>query len=373
MKGVIKMVSKIPAFLYVVLLSLVSSYIFYTILQNKWPDLYDHAVLYTKPWGPEIYSHVLYFLVLAIVTFNSTAPATVYLATIIVLTGCVVWKYAIITDFIQQHSLRKPAMAFFAFCLCFIHAIPYRFPEFYIGQFTGNVLHNSTTIMLVPLALLQFRYSLDLLKKYQDSTSYKLIVVTILANLVKPNFFLCYATVFPVVLFYINAYRLNRRFFLSVIHIFAGVLVLVFEYLVTYRGSDHSAGLLIAPFRVWDHYTANKLAALLSSLLFPLIYSLLFLKKVLREMMLLYAWLLYICGLAIFILFCESGSRMYHGNFIWQMVPCTLVLFMVSLVSWSAQVFQRFHWKNLLCLSAFSLHVLAGAAYVIKIIKLGFW
>jgi hypothetical protein len=375
MKGVIKLISRIPVFLYVILLSLVSSYIFYTILQNKWPDLYDHAVMYTKPWGPEIYSHVLYFLVLAIVTLNSNAPGAVYLATIIVLTGCVTWKFAVIAGFLRRHSLRRPTtgFAFLAFSLCFVHSIPFRVSEFYIGQFTGNVWHNSTTIMLVPLALLQFRYSLHLLNNYQSSTSYKLILVTVLANLVKPNFFLCYAAVFPLFLFYMNAYRLNGRFFLSLIHIFAGVLVLVFEYLVTYQGSDHSAGLLIAPFRVWDHYTGNKLLALVSSLLFPLLYVFLFLKRVLREMELLYAWLLYSCGLAIFILFCESGTRMYHGNFIWQMVPCTLVLFMVSLVSWSRHMFKWFHWKNLLCLSAFSLHVMAGPAYIVKIIKLGFW
>src|SRR5438552_6851808 len=119
--------------------------------------------------------------------------------------------------------------------------------------------------MLLPLALLQFIYSLKILEDDDRKIQAKLVTVTVLSLLVKPNFFLCYAAVFPLFLFGRCGWRLNKRFFYGITHIVIGGVVLFLELLVTYTKKDNGVGIAFSPFVVWDHFTGSKTICLLTS------------------------------------------------------------------------------------------------------------
>lgn len=380
--GVINRLKKDAFLFYVFLLASVSACVSYAIITNRWPDIYLQVVLMMNKWGPEVYSHILYFLLVRSITFSSTNLHVVFLAIIFLLAFFTIWKYIIIYRltgrYARENNIRisGSVIAFMSFCLCLVHSIPYRWPNWYIGQFTGNIWHNPTTIMLVPFALLQFGYSLDLLRGYDRVINNKLILFTILAILIKPNFFICYAIIFPPLLLVRNLFRLDRRFYLSMAHVLAGGVILIIEYVVTYQGNKGKADILVRPFLVWDFYVNSRLTALITSVFFPLLYSLLNFKYVIKNTMLTYAWLLFISGLCLFILFCESGPRMFDANFIWQMVPCTLILFVAITLDWLKTLSQKrinpWGIRNGVFTFSFLLHVMAGALYIPKLIRFGF-
>lgn len=363
------------------LLAVLGSILFYIQISRQQPDIYLHSLLYLQPWGPAIYGHILYFVLLAPASGFSANISAVNTGAIILLTLALLLKFFLLQFFLKRlgsdiplFRLRKSLPSIIAFLLCIVHPIPFRKEPFMVGYLPGNSWHNSTAILEAPLALLLFYLAIRLLKKYDTRQMVALCIFVLLSNLAKPNFFLIFAPVYLLLLFTMASHSLNRRFWLSTIPIILGTALLIIEYHIVYSAAD-GEGIGISPFLVWDHITPLKWEyCLLGSFAFPLTYLVLAGPSILKDQLLLFSWLLAFSGVLIFILFYEKGSRIYHANFSWQTVPAMQLLFLSTMIHWLRHMrLKVFQLSNIACLLVFSLHVTAGLVYICKIIKYGNW
>jgi len=108
------------------------------------------------------------------------------------------------------------------------------------------------------------------------------------------------------------------------------------------------------------------------SLLFPLLYTLINLPKMLKSLLFWYTFLSFAVSVLIFLFISESGPRASHGNFYWQIVICTWLCFFISLLS----LLKDFNnsgksFKNMMLATVFSIHVIIGIIYFVNILITG--
>ena len=378
------MQKKIQQYTPIAILSLVlligSAFLFSAQIGRRDPDIYLHSLLSLQQWDREVYSHVLYFLLLKIFSGFSTDLNDVNRTAIILLSIATVFKYLVINYILKKnishtfYGNRSWIIALISFSLCIIHAIPLGKANFMPGLFTATNWHNSTIIMQTPLALLQFYLSYQLLIRFSGKSIVLLSITIILSNLLKPNFFLCFAPIYTLLIAFECRFRFNTRFLLSVLPVMIGIIILAIEYWLIYS-SGGEGGIGIHFFLVWDHFITMKWLALLFSFAFPGVYLLLNFSYVKTDKMLVFAWLIVLLGLLIFIAFYEKGERMFHANFIWQMVPAMLIPFLTTIINWVKRMDKEgsslFQLKNIICMMVFLIHVLAGCVYIYKVIHYG--
>ena len=377
---ILKNKKHIYAFAFIIILILLSKLIFTAQVERHEPDIYLHSRLVLQPWGAEIYSHILYFVLLEIVSGFSNNLENINSAAEIILIFFTALKFVLLFYIIDKSSNKELIVKLpwfpggLAFLLSIIHAIPFDRHHLLLGYFPPNSWHNSTAIMQVPFALLQFYMALRLLKEYKIKDCIILSIFIIVSNLIKPNFFLCFAPAYLILLLQAVDWKLNMRFFLSLLPVFLGASILFAEYLVTY---GESAGIGFGLFEVWNHLTTIKYWCLLGSFMFPLVYTFLNYNTLFKSRAFLFAILQTTIGLVIFFTLYEKGTRMYHANFIWQIIPSSLILFTVLVIhqlgSFSLRKSYIFQIKNLVSPVFFLLHVFAGIIYMYKIITLDIW
>jgi hypothetical protein len=110
----------------------------------------------------------------------------------------------------------------------------------------------------------------------------------------------------------------------------AGVLALGFLLVVAYGGVADDSSIVLMPL----HFDGDPLYALpyklLLSLAFPLAVTFAY-PQARRDAPLLLAWAIFGVALLQSLLFNESGSRMYHGNFLWGRAISGWVLFALAM------------------------------------------
>ncbi|HSC40002.1 MAG TPA: hypothetical protein VLD19_19095, partial [Chitinophagaceae bacterium] len=235
----------VPAFMISVMLIVIAVVLFTVQVNRHSPDIYLHSELNMKPWGAEIYSHPFYFLLLKAVSGFSANIDVVNNAAIVILT-LFTWLKMLLVYMVLKANVRNTApivndrqLWAVAFFLSIIHAIPVGRYPLMLGYFTANSWHNSTIITDIPFALLQFYWASLLLRQYSRRLVYCLSLATILSVLSKPNFFLCFAPVYMLLMFCMAGRRFNKRFLLSVLPVIAGSAVMAAAYWLTYSFSPN--------------------------------------------------------------------------------------------------------------------------------------
>ncbi len=271
----------------------------------------------------------------------------------------------------------------FSLALLFTFSLPMRLfytgGYFYLGQIPPNVWHNSTTIFLMPFALLLFWCSY--LQINDPSNMERVLVLSILSALnifVKPSFIFAFVVVYPLYMFTKNLKRSTVRLFMvNMTPVFLAGVLTVLMYLLIYSFSFGTinvvhvgkSGVGIRPFLVWQRFSPNILLSVALSILFPAAYILLRPQER-REVLLRYAWALYAIAVLIFIIFDETGPRAFHGNFFWQTVVCSYTLFFSTCLRLGRdlQTTGWRDWKNLLLLLCLGTHVVSGMVYLPSIV-----
>lgn len=216
-------------------------------------------------------------------------------------------------------------------------AIPYRFISgesyFYYASFSPTVWHNSTIIAAMPFSLLLFWWSAKELENPDKKRILRLSLVAILLILIKPSFSFIYCPVFGL-LFFIK-YQFKKKY---IIHytpvVISGLLILV-QWLVIYQFGTEALGkssVIFDPLGHWNIWSnPNTLhIAIAASYLAPLI-ALYAIDKSL-DWKSIYATVLVIVALLLYLFIAESGDRFVHGNFYWQIVPATNILYLLAFV-----------------------------------------
>ena len=112
-------------------------------------------------------------------------------------------------------------LLFVVFLLLLVCPIPYANPfnplvNYFLGKVSPNIWHNSTTIFLMPFAILLFWKSYQVLSGTQKENTLLISMLVILNVFIKPSFFFVYVSVFPILLLF--QFGISRSFFIKLIN-----------------------------------------------------------------------------------------------------------------------------------------------------------
>jgi hypothetical protein len=236
----------------------------------------------------------------------------------------------------------------------------------YLGYIHISTYHNPTTILLRPLALIQFLFVLQFLRSNPPGipTLIGLTVLSLIAAYAKPSYAL---TLLPMLFVLICVRALRRQSLQWGIPLALGLpsaVALVWQTLVV---SDTRGGIGFDPFSVLLMYSPDVGTVLLKivmSSLFPLAIVLLFPRRALDDSAIVLGWGIYLIAVTQVILLTETYQA-DAGNFFWGPYIALLILFIVSLrLLVEVLLTQR---EN-----AVSRLARAGAVSVILLVHMGF-
>lgn len=355
---------------------IMASWTVISIIQNQ-VDIPHHLDFITR-WhegDPEAKLYSLYFHAINLLSFYSFDRTWMEVAAVILLGSMVIFKFIITDRMIIKHTyptqessgnyrflIHASVLAMF---LCLCQNLIYQFSAtMALGYIPVNTWHNSTTITLMPVALLLFFKSYDFILSKQDSFFSKdalvLMLLTLLSVLIKPSFFFVFVIAFP--LFYFLNNNFSKPLMSVIVICAAGMAGMMVIRQYVYTGSDSQV--VIRPFEAWQTWSHNIPLSLMASIAFPLVVFLMYSRKVIHDKMLQYAWLSFFTGLIIYILLNETGVRAIHGNFSWQTIVCNFILFLSSIIF---LLKQKTDLKLKIALTAFGLHVATGIIFITKL------
>lgn len=328
----------------------------------------------------------LYFLAVCAVALFRDDYGSLLFGSLVVLSFAVALKFFVtVRLFARESDLRavfgeNKALAISnAVGVCLITAFCIYLPKelnltthFYIGQMPPNIWANSTTIFLMPFAILLFWHSYKLLGEFKMRDFWFSTLMIVLNIVTKPNFFLCFVAVFPLLALF--RYRLKKEFWLCLIPPAFGFVLMILEYVAIYQlgaygyGKPGESGVTIAPLVWWRLFAPNIPVSILISTAFPLVYLAFYFDRVKTSVFLQYAYLLTIAGFTILALFGETGERAEHGNFQWQAVVANYILFFAVTTDFARGWAERkgFDLKDKIIALVFLLHVFSGWLYLAK-------
>ncbi len=316
---------------------------------------------------PPLYYITLYSLSILI--------ENLYNCVVIVLSVAVAAKYVTSVYIVNKLFEVNKIAVLFAF-LSILIVTPINFDiesNFLVGKLGMNIWHNSTTIFLMPFALLLFYQSYLFIENECVSKKRILIIsILILLNaLSKPSFLLAFAPVFSatVIIFHRNnTHKIKIAIGMSLYT----TLCVVLEYIYLYVQNPYEAnngGVSFSFMYVWKLYSKNILLDSILSLALPIVVFVLFFRRAINKKIYIYAVLLFIVALLIYIFVQETGLRATHGNFGWQVIVCNYILFLIS-VSIGLEYVKEKGLKNIksiIFFTVFLFHFISGILYIMKL------
>lgn len=247
----------------------------------------------------------------------------------------------------------------------------------YLGYITGNVYHNPTVILLRPLAIAVFFLGFQQL---YARPAWKPIllggVLLALATQAKPNFSLTFLPAIALfALFDLKRFRSINWWYIFVGLALPAAAILAEQYYMTYTGSNGDS-IIFAPFQAILQYVPNigtELLFILLSILFPLAFTILYRQQLRKEKTILLAWLNFLVGLAIALLFTEVEEQ-HALNFWWGPMVGLYILFIETIgQSLKLGVFN-FRNKDKLVIKLsltgiLLLHLVCGGIYYVTVIR----
>lgn len=259
--------------------------------------------------------------------------------------------------------------------------IPWLNPYRYLGVQSGNIYHNSTYLgmkLFAGIALwLYFRYDKKYEKGLRAGEWIAFCVSIILVNLMKPNFFICFAPAMGI--FLLSDLIRNRgktfsRIFLFGLALIPSVAVLIIEYTMLFPGTG-DGGLAIDVGYMLFMRTEHPAAAVVQTLAFPFWILVFHLKDLKKDRPFGFSWLMLLIAFLEYFILCESGGRKDHGNLSWGYCYAIFVAFVAATAKFCQDLTDKEHRKppvyyivgGILLL----LHLFFGAWYFLIIFRGG--
>ena len=365
---------------------------YYTLLKvipADYNDMHDHAAFARKMCTGEIpyTGNFLVYLLVNIFSFFTAkvTPTELSLCGLLALAG--VYRFSLtqhkITEVVKEINFQSSRWftVLLSISMLFVFAIPipgYLSDDhfFYIGNYVPNVWHNSTILFLFPFALLLFEQSFKQLEKYTFKRNIGIFFLIVLNLVIKPSYFFVFICVYPVLLLF--KYKFKKEVWLSIIPLIVGFCFMILEYWIIYKtgtpANKEASSVIFLPFYRNPEFAELSWipVTMAFSLLFPLLYSIINLPKMLKSTLFWYTFLSFVVSVLIFLFISESGPRASHGNFYWQIVICAWLCFFVALLSLVKDFYRSGKsFKNILLASVFSIHVIVGILYFVHILITG--
>ena len=208
----------------------------------------------------------MYFLTVYAVALFDTDTLSLHISSMMVLSLAVMAKFSLTRIYSTKHFNELPTGAtvprsviiLFSLSLLIVFSLPAN--TSYLGQISPNVWHNSTTIFVMPFALLLFWQSY---KQLQSPTLAGAVLVSILCVLnafAKPSFLFVFCISYPLML--LSQFGLNGQFWKNLWPVTVGVIATAIIYYLVYELSfgnryTSESHIVIWPFRVWAHLSNN--------------------------------------------------------------------------------------------------------------------
>lgn len=356
------------------------------VVPADYNDMHDHAAFARQMSTGEIpyTGNFLVYLLVNIFSFFTANVTATEVSLCFLLAFAAVYRYYLTQKKINEvvgTENNQWLYALLALSMLFVFAIP--IPSYfsddyfmYIGNYVPNVWHNSTILFLFPFALLLFELSYKQLRQYNAKRNWWIFGLVLLNLFIKPSYFFVFISVYPLLLLY--NYKLKKEFWYSIIPLIIGFGFLIIEYWVIYKigkPTDKAASSVVfLPFYRSPEFADLQLipVAMFFSMLFPILYTLFNIRKVIKSQAFWYSMLSFVVSVLIFFFISESGPRAAHGNFYWQIVICAWISFFVALLALLKDFkLEGKTLKNISLLSVYSIHVLVGVIYFVRILITG--
>lgn len=279
--------------------------------------------------GTLMLPHPLYHL-MAILTKNILSVNYAIASTIIIVSA--IYLLAILNyRILNQYTSIKTATLVSA---CMLLVTPLQVlsvfdHHFYFGYVGVTIYHSPTMLLLKPLALIAFCYTLKSFTETSSNTIKRgalLALALFLCGISKPNFLII---ILPaLIIFLIATHQLKNSLKSAYIYwafFLPTLLVLSLQFLHTYfyqslsiETANEESHVLFLPFESMAHYSKHLFIKLILSIAFPLLVLYYYPKEFIKDKALLLASLCLLMGLILTYFFSESGYRMYSGNFWWS-------------------------------------------------------
>lgn len=314
--------------------------------------------------------YTLWYRLVYFISGFSQAYNSLAIASIVLLSGLIAFKY-LITYYILRESHNFKAAALFAFSLVLVMPIVSYYScegkavgsicitsfHVYLGNIAPNQWHNSTLILAMPFNLLLFYYSAKNIYSDKFSNYFIIAALSMLSLLCKPNFAMAFLPVLCTAILILNREKLLLALTKVSVIAFPSFGILFYQWYYTFVNGNlfaPSAKTVIAPFFVWSHYSPHIAISLLLSIAFPLLVLLFFYKKL--DLYLKLGWMTFLVALGFAIVFSEHPNW-GAGNFFWGAIAANYVLFLFSL---NLLLKQSKDIKSKLAYISFGAHFLSG-------------
>jgi hypothetical protein len=327
-------------------------------------------------------TNFLYYFTVYLFGFFSSNYKVLLVASIAVLSLITLYKYQIVKKIIvsELNTTDYKIASITSAVLLFVFALPSVLifnNLYYLGSFTPNIWHNSTTIFVMPFVILLYWESCQQLLQFNSKRLWIISLLILINVCIKPSFLFVYLMVYPFFLLY--KYRFSRTFFLSIIPIAIATFLILIEYLLIYKLAPPTAeksGVGLELFKILKLYSTkaivqNPFLLLLNSVFFSYFFPIVFLiknKVQLKNTSVLFAVLNCVVSIVISQTLTETGDRASHGNFSWQTFMCSFLLFLICTIQLLKLIYSnhKLHLKShRFELIALVLHFLSGFIYFI--------
>ena len=335
--------------------------------------------------GGNITPNFLYYFFVGLLAAFSKHKEAYYISSVILLSAAIAFKFLVNVYYLRKYlRLSTRLTTSFAIILLFVYCLPgvnfFEFKQFYLGQLAPNVWHNSTVIFLAPFSIILFFETMNFLSQKANSTSQQffIFILVLLNAVIKPSFLFI---IIPAV-FVLLAYRFSTLNFKQILQLIlpymTGLLFIALQYFLIYKlntaksviSAKENSSVILSPFEMWNHFSANMPVAFITSCLFPIVYVAYTKGAVFKNQLVSFAGINFLFAILIWILFIETGFRRYHGNFYWQVVIANYLLFFTILIDFIQRIKNNAvstTAKNTI-FGIFILHFLWGIVYWAKII-----
>lgn len=370
----------------------VSLFAFFWIFKyNFSTDLWTHIYLYMDILANDkIPMPPMYYWTIGLVDKFVSFRYPFVFAAILVLGVASLAKYYLSLVYLTSQKITFKLHSCFSgilvFGLMFFFPIyVYGFEElyWYLGKFTPNVWHNSTTIFVFPFSIALFLVSLKWIESPKQKWWWAQLLLGGLVLSIKPSFLFVFIPALPLIDL-LKRKRVDQYFGASLL--LSGVLlggVLFQKYLIFYQNSftDQVFGvsgkseIILAPFEVWEFYVENKFQDLATSFIFLFAGIFLMGRRLWKDWHFQYAMLMVLGAVFIYFLIAESGSRMMDANFYWQIPISLFILYLVMVKHLLLEIqslpkIKDLSRKSIVLIFFYSLHVGSGVLYLIRLLWL---
>ena len=240
----------------------------------------------------------------------------------------------------------------------------------HLGQMSGLIFHNPTTVVVFPLVLALFVASW---RGRAVSTS----LLAALQCFVKPSYVAAWLPVLPALEVWRGrrgGLRLGRIALRTAAIAAAPAAVLAWQFLT----SDSLGTIVVGPWRAWRVYSADIPLSIARSLAFPALLAAVHWREVRRRPEHFYAWAVFAVAFAQYALLYLRGEG-YAGNWSWGRYLAIYVVFLLSVELFVHVAARRESWRgwraaaNGGLAALLALHLGSGLFYYWQGVRNGLW